>query len=65
MSACILPQNLLTFTAHKWCKITDSTGVRQPAKGSNVPSIRSAVGGDGRRKMRPGHWFGSLLCVPF
>ena len=32
-------------------------------KRSNTPSIRSPVVYEER--MRPGHWLGSVLCVPF
>jgi len=32
-------------------------------KGSNAPSVRSSVMDEER--MRPGHWLGLKLCVPF
>ena len=33
------------------------------SEGNNAPSVRDPVVDEER--MRPGHWLGSVLCVPF
>jgi len=53
----------LTLKANNYFnKTTKSIGITEPAKGSNGLPDKSLVVND-RKRLRPGHWVGLVLCI--